>query len=355
MSSRMCSRSRSTYAGTIGYLRVHQGTLRPDTALYVGESRKPVRPGQLMLLQGKEHITLGAAGPGEICAVAKVDGIEFDAVLHDDPDDSVIHFKPLPFPHAVYGLALRAKRRGDEQKLADVLHRLKAEDPSLTVDHDPTTHEVVLRGLGETHLQRVIERMSSLHKLEIDAHPPTIPYRETIRGAAEGHFRHKKQSGGAGQFGEVYLRIAPLARGEGFRFHDAVKGGVIPGVFIPAVEKGIRQALDGGAIAGFPVQDVEVTVYDGKTHSVDGKEIAFVTAGRKAFLDAVAKANAIVLEPIAALELTVPEDAFGDVTGELSARRGHVVGTGTARSGMVAISAHAPLAELTDFQVRLKG
>jgi len=342
------------YAGTVGYLRVHQGTLRPETPLYVGASRKAVRAGQLMLLQGKSHISLDAAGPGEICAVSKVEGIEFDAVLHDAPEDSVIHFRPLPFPHAVYGLAVRARRRGDEQKLADILRRLRAEDPSLSIDHDATTHELVLRGLGEVHLQRVIERMTALYKLEIDAHPPTIPYRETIRAAAEGHHRHKKQSGGAGQFGEVFLRVAPLPRGAGFRFHDEVKGGVIPSVFIPAVEKGVRQALENGAIAGFPVQDVEVTVYDGKTHPVDGKEIAFVTAGRKAFLDAVSRAKAVVLEPIVLLELTVPEGAFGDVSGELSARRAHIVGTGETRSGMVGISAHAPLAELDDFQGRLK-
>ncbi len=342
------------YAGTIGYLRVHQGTLRPDTQLYVGESRKAVRAGALMLLQGKEHRTLDAAGPGEICAVAKVDGIEFDAVLHDAPEDSVLHFKPLPVPHAVYGLAIRALRRGDEQKLSEVLHKLRAEDASLAIEHDPTTHEVVLRGLGETHVQRVLERMRSLYKLEIDAHPPTIPYRETIAAPAEGHHRHKKQSGGAGQFGEVFLRVEPLARGEGFQFHDAVKGGVIPSVFIPAVEKGVRQAMAAGAIAGFPVHDVSVTVHDGKTHPVDGKEIAFVMAGRKAFRDAMAKAAPTVLEPIVSLEIVVPEASFGDVSGELAARRGHLTGSGTARAGMVTISARAPLAELDDFQGRLK-
>jgi len=320
----------------------------------VGESRKPVRAGNLMLLEGKEHQSLDAAGPGEICAIAKVEGIEFDAVLHDAPEDSVIHFKPLPFPHAVYGLAVRARRRSDEQKLAEVLHRLAAEDPSLSLDHDQTSNELVLRGLGEVHVQRVIERMTSLYKVEIEAHPPSIPYRETLRGEAQGHHRHKKQSGGAGQFGEVFLRVAPLERGAGLRFKDEIKGGVIPGVFIPAVERGVRQAMAAGAIAGYPVQDVEVTVYDGKTHAVDGKEIAFISAGRKAFLDAAAKASPVVLEPIVVLELTVPESAFGDITGELSARRGHIVGSGSPRSGMVTISAHAPLAELTDFQGRLK-
>ena len=342
------------YVGTIGVVRVHQGTIRPDTQLYVGEGRKAVRVGHLMLLQGKEHLPVAAVGPGEICAIAKMDGIAFDAVLHDAPEDAVIHFKPLPIPHAVYGLAVRVKRRGDEQKLAEVLHLLMTEDPSLSVENDPTTHESVIRGLGELHINRVLEKMRSQYKLDLNAHPPTIPYRETITIPAAGHHRHKKQSGGAGQFGEVFLRVEPLARGDGFRFVDEVKGGVIPSSLIPAVEKGVRQVLSDGAIAGFPVQDVQVTVYDGKTHSVDGKEIAFITAGRKAFIDAITKARGVVLEPIVRLELTVPQDAIGAVAIELSARRGQVSGSTTARAGMVTVSGRAPLAELEDFAVRLK-
>ncbi len=342
------------YVGRIGVVRVHQGTLRPGASLYVGEGRKAVRIGNPVLLQGREQKPLAAAGPGEICALAKVDEIAFDAVLHDAPEDAAIHFKPLPIPHAVYGLALKVARRGDEQKLAEVLQRLTLEDPSLGVEHDPTTHEAVIRGLGELHVAGALERIRSLYRLEVEAHPPSIPYRETIAAPAEGHHRHKKQSGGAGQFGEVFLRVAPLARGEGFRFVDEVKGGAIPGPFIAAVEKGVRQALTEGAVAGFPVQDVAVTVYDGKSHPVDGKEIAFVTAGRKAFLDAAARARPVVLEPILALEITVPEEAIGAVSGELSARRGQVSGSGTARAGMVTLSARAPMAELEDFQGRLK-
>lgn len=342
------------YMGKIGVVRVLQGTLTPDTQLYAGEARKPFRVAHLFRIQGKQFTPIDRAGPGEICAITKIDDMSFDAVLHDAPEDAVIHFQPLPIPHAVYGLAVRGKRRGDEQKLAEILHRLAAEDPGLHVEHDPTTHEAVIRGQGELHLSRIIEKMRSQYKIDVDSHPPTIPYRETITLAAEGHHRHKKQSGGAGQFGEVYLKIAPLARGEGFRFHDAVKGGAIPGTFIPAVEKGVRDVLTSGAIAGFPVQDLEVTVYDGKTHPVDGKEIAFVTAGRKAFLDAMSRARGIVLEPIVNLEVTVPEAAIGDVNGELALRRGQVTDTGGARGDMVTINARAPLAELNDFQGRLK-
>lgn len=342
------------YVGRIAMIRVHQGTILPDTPLYVGEGRKAVRAGTPQLVQGREFRPLAAAGPGEICAITKIDELAYDAVLHDAPDDATIRYRPLPLPHAVYGLAIRVKKRGDEQKLSEVLHRLRAEDPSLVVEHDPTTHEAVVRGLGEVHVSRVLERIRSQYRLEVDAHPPTVPYRETISGSAEGHHRHRKQSGGAGQFGEAFLRIEPLARGEGFRFVDEVKGGAIPGPFIPAVEKGVRQALAGGAVAGFPVQDVKVTVYDGKTHPVDGKEIAFVTAGRKAFLDAAAKAHPIVLEPIVSLELTIPADAIGAVSGELSARRGQVSGADSAHAGMAMLNARAPMAELADFQGRLK-
>lgn len=342
------------YMGKIGTVRVLQGVITPESMLYVGEARKPFRVAHLYSVQGKTLVPLSSAGPGEICAITKVDDIEFDSVLHDAPEDAVIHFRPLPIPHAVYGLALRVKRRGEEQKLAEVLHRMAVEDPGLHVESDPNTHEIVIRGLGELHLGRVLERMRAQYKLEVDSHPPTIPYRETITAPAEGHHRHKKQSGGAGQFGEVYLRVAPLGRGEGFRFKDEVKGGAIPGTFIPAVEKGVREVLASGAIAGFPVQDVEVTVYDGKTHPVDGKEIAFVTAGRKAFMEAIKTARPIVLEPFVTLEITVPDFTMGDVSGELSSRRGQVTNTGAARAGMISINARAPLSELADFQNRLK-
>lgn len=342
------------YMGKIATLRVLQGTITPDSMLFLGEARKPFRVTHLYSIQGKQLTPISSAGPGEICAITKIEDVAFDAVLHDAPEDASIHFRPLPIPHAVYGLAVRVKRRGEEQKLAEVLHRLAVEDPGLQVESDPTTHEVVIRGQGELHLGRVLERMSALYKLDVDSHLPTIPYRETITHGAEGHHRHKKQSGGAGQFGEVFLRVTPLSRGEGFRFKDEVKGGAIPGVFIPAVEKGVREALGTGAIAGFPVQDIEVTVYDGKTHPVDGKEVAFVTAGRKAFLDAVKNARPVVLEPLVDLEITVPDYAYGDVSGEISSRRGQVTNTGNARTGMVAINARAPLSELSDFQSRLK-
>ncbi len=342
------------YVGKVSVIRVHQGTIGPDTQLMVGESRKPVRMGQLFRLLGKQHVPITHAVPGDICAMAKVDEIHFDAVLHDAPEDDHIHLRPLDFPHSVFGLAIKPKRRGDEHKLSEVLHKLEAEDPSLHVAFDPSTHEEVMHGLGELHLNSVIEKMHDQYKLDVETQTPQVPYRETVTAPAEGHHRHKKQTGGAGQFGEVFLRIEPLSRGEGFEFVDEVKGGTIPGAFIPAVEKGVRQVLESGAIAGYPMQDVRVIVYDGKTHPVDSKEIAFVMAGKKAFLDAVTKAAAIVLEPIVNVELTIPESTIGDVSGDLASRRGQITGHAPSKAGMAVVSGRAPLAELLNFHSRLK-
>jgi elongation factor G len=212
----------------------------------------------------------------------------------------------------------------------------------------------VIRGLGEMHLRAKLSRMQQQYKLELDTSVPQIAYRETITAGAEGHCRHKKQSGGAGQFGEVMLRVEPLARGAGFEFVDVVKGGAIPGVFMAAVEKGVRQALAEGAVAGYPLHDLRVTVHDGKTHAVDGKDIAFVSAGRKATIDAVLKASPIVLEPMVHISVLSPEDSIGDLTGDLAAKRGHITGTQPRADGTVAISGQIPLAELGDYQGRLK-
>lgn len=342
------------YVGKTALVRIYQGTITPDTQLYIGDGRRTFKVSHVYRVQGKQLIPAEACGPGEICALTKVDDLHFDAVLHDAAEDDRIHMRPLDFPHAVYGLALRARKQSEAQKLADVLHRLCEEDPGLHVEHDAATHEAVIRGLGDMHLKHVLEKMQAQFKLDVETHRPSIPYRETVMGLGEGHHRHKKQTGGAGQFGEVYLRVEPLPRGGGFEFVDAVKGGVIPGTFIPAVEKGVRQAMAGGAVAGFTLQDVRVTVYDGKTHPVDGKEVAFIMAGKKAFWDAVAKARPIVLEPFVQLDIALPEHSIGDVSGDLTNRRAQIAGNEVGRAGMVTLTAVAPLAELENFPARLK-
>jgi elongation factor G len=342
------------YVGKLGIFRVHQGTVTRDTQLFIGSGRKPFKVGHLFMLQGGKTVEIPSAVPGDIAAVAKVDEIEFDCVLHDSHDEDQIHMRPLEFPTPMSGVAIAPKRRGDEQRISEVLHRMTAEDPTLVVEHDAVLNETVLRGLGELHIRSTLERMAQQYKVEVDTRPPRIPYRETIAANAEGHARHKKQTGGAGQFGEVYLRIEPLARGAGFEFVDQVKGGVIPYNFIPAVQKGVESVLASGPVAGFPMQDVRVTVYDGKHHPVDSKEVAFVAAGRKAFLDALAKARPIVLEPIVNVEIESPEGNMGDVAGDLSSRRGQVTGTRAMGPGVLVVDGQAPLGELEGYSARLK-
>lgn len=343
------------YVGRMGIFRIHQGTVTKDSQLYIGDGRKPFKVGHLFMLQGKEHVEVARGVPGDICAVAKVDEMHFDAVLHDAAEDDHLHLRPLPFPVPVHGLAIEPKRRGDEQRMWEILQKLVDEDPCLKVEHVAVTNETVVYGLGELHLRTLLERMSEVYKCEVNTRPPRIAYRETITAPAEGHHRHKKQSGGAGQFGEVYLKIEPLPRGTGFEFVDQVKGGTIPGQFIPAVEKGVRQAMDSGVVAGYPVKDVRVIVYDGKSHSVDSKDIAFATAGRKAFVDAVMKARPIVLEPIVKVEITAPEHTMGDITGDLSAKRGQVSGTQALPGAQMLVNGHVPLSELNNYQARLNG
>ena len=342
------------YVGKLGVFRIHQGTITKDSQLYIGDGRKPFKVGRLFKLQGKQQTEVDAGIPGDICAVAKVEEIHFDAVLHDSHDEDYLHLKSLPFPVPVFGLAIQAKTRGDEQRLGSALQKLIEEDPCLVVEHNVDLNETVLRGLGDLHLRVALDKLRKRFNADAETRPPRVPYRETISAPAEGHHRHKKQTGGAGQFGEVYIRIAPLERGAGFEFADETKGGVIPGQFIPAVEKGVRQAMEQGVVAGFVMQDVRVAVYDGKYHDVDSKEIAFVTAAKKAFRDAAAKARPIVLEPIVNLELVVPSDSVGNVTGDLSGRRGQVAGSQTLPNGMMSIKATAPLSELSDYAGKLK-
>ena len=341
------------YVGKLGFVRVHQGSITPGTQLYVGDGRKPFKVGHVYLQQGKNHVEVPSAGPGDICAVAKIDELHFDAVLHDAAEDDHIHLKPLPFPVPVHGVAISPKRRGDEQRMWDIVGKLVAEDPCLKLEHLAQTNETVVYGLGELHLRMLLERLREVHKFEVDTRPPRIAYRETITQNAAAQYRHKKQSGGAGQFGEVHLRIEPLPRGAGFEFVDQVKGGTIPGQFMPAVEKGVREALAEGVIAGYPVHDVRVIVHDGKHHAVDSKEIAFVTAGKRAFQAAIREAKPVVLEPIAQVQIAAPESAMGAITGDLSARRGMVSGTDSGQLGQLTVNGQAPMAELADYQTRL--
>ena len=342
------------FIGKMGIMRVHQGTVRTGAQLFVGDGRRAFKVAHLYRLQGKEHHEVPYAIPGDICAIAKVDDLHFDAVVHDSHDEDHYHLKSIAFPPAMAGMAIEPERRGEEQKLSDALHKLVAEDPCVRLEHHAGLNETVLYGLGELHLRVMLERMTERYGVKCKTHPPSIPYRETITRPAEGHHRHKKQTGGAGQFGEVFLRIEPLPRGAGFEFVDEVVGGAIPSQFIPAVEKGVRQVLNEGAIAGFPVQDVRAIVYDGKHHPVDSKEVAFIAAGRRAFLNAIEAAAPIVLEPIVRVEITAPANCTGDITGDLATRRGRISENHSLPGHRTRLTALVPLSELTDYQARLK-
>ncbi len=343
------------YAGRIAMLRLHQGTLRPGMQLFIGDQNRSFKVSHLYAVQGRRLEEITEAIPGDICAVTRVDDIQYDAVLHDSHDEDHYHLSEPGLPPPMVGLAIEARRQGDEQKLADALARLTAEDPGLRVEYRPSLNERVLYGHGDLHLRVALDRLQRAFNVEVETRPPSVPYRETITRPAEGHYRHKKQTGGAGQFGEVHLRVEPLPRGKGFRFVDEIKGGVIPSQFIPSVEKGVREVLESGAIAGHPMQDVRVTVHDGKSHPVDSKEVAFTIAGRKAFLDAVAKAGPVLLEPIVNLRITAPADAMGAITGDIGGMRGRVLSQQTVANGAgVEIEAQAPLSELGDYHHRLK-
>jgi elongation factor G len=342
------------FVGRLGVLRVHQGTLRSGAQLFVGDARKPIKVAHLYKLQGKDHTEIPNAIPGDICAIPKVEELHFDAVLHDSHDEDHYHLRSITFPPAMAGVAIEPERRGEEQKISDALHKLMAEDPCVRVEHHASANETVLYGMGDLHLRILLERMAERYGVRCKTHPPSIPYRETITRPAEGHHRHKKQTGGAGQFGEVYLRVEPLPRGAGFEFVDEVVGGAIPSQFIPAVEKGARQVLEEGVIAGFKLQDVRVIAYDGKHHSVDSKEVAFIAAGRRAFQNAIKDAGPIVIEPVVRIEVTAPSAATGDITGDLATRRGRVSGSQSLASHRTLISALVPLAELRDYQSRVK-
>ena len=342
------------FKGRLGVFRIHQGTINPGNQLFVGDARKPIKVNQLLKLNGGEHNKINVGVPGDICAIPRVDDVHYDAVLHDSHDEDNFHLKAIELPRPMYGLAISPTNDADAQKVSDALHTAVEEDPSLSVEHNAALNEVVLRGLGELHLRTVIEEISDRYHVEVKTASPSIAYRETITSKAEGHHRHKKQTGGAGQFGEVYLRVEPLPSGSGFEFGSAVVGGSIPSQYIPAVESGVRQAMAIGATHGFPMQDIKVVVYDGKHHSVDSKEIAFVQAGKKAFLDAVANARPIIMEPIVDVAITVPSDCAGGVAGDLSSMRGMINGTETLPDNRIVVSGKAPLKEIQGYHSRLK-
>lgn len=349
--------SSDPFVGKLGIMKIHQGTLKVKDEVFFGDGRKPVRVNTLFRLQGKDHVDVAEAGPGEIVAVSKIDDIEFNTVVHAHANEH-LRLRPLPLPKPMFGLAVVLSNHKDESKFGPAIAKLQAEDPCFIMDRVAATKETVLRGLGEMHLRVMLERMKSQYGIEVETHQPKIAYKETVTANAEGHHRHKKQSGGSGEFGEVYLRVAPLngeaaEHGEHFEFVNATVGGSIPRQFMPAIEKGIRQALTEGAIAGYPMQDIKVEVYDGKYHAVDSKEVAFLKAGKRAFVDACRKAKPALLEPFVEVEVVAPAQYMGDITGDLSTKRGRVQDS-MVDGDNCTVRAVAPLGMLQNYANELK-
>lgn len=344
------------FVGKLGIFRVHQGTLRAKSEISIGDAKKPVKIGHLLKRQGKQSHEVDELGPGDIGAIGKIDEVHFDAVLHEGHELDSVHLKPLPLPKPMFGLAIELKNHADETKFSSAIRKLMDEDPSLVIERIAATKQTVMRGLGELHLRVVMEKLKDQLGIELTTEPPKVAYKESITAKGEGHHRHKKQSGGAGQFGEVYLRVEPLPADHetGFEFVNATVGGSIPKQFMPAIEKGVRQALESGAIAGYPMHGIRVEVYDGKYHDVDSKEIAFITAGKRAFINAVANARPVLLEPIVTLEITVPADKMGDIAGDLSTKRGRVQDTRMLPGDLITVVAQAPASELQTFTTQLK-
>lgn len=348
--------STDPFLGKVGIFRVHQGTVKAKSDLYIDDNKKPIKAAHLFVLQGKDHIEVHEIGPGGIGAIAKIDELKFNGCLHDSHELDSVHLRPLPLPKPMYMLAVTLKNHADETKFAAATHKMVAEDPCFTVERIAATNQTVMRGLGELHLRIMIERYKNQFGIELITAPPKVPYKETITGRAEGHYRHKKQTGGAGQFGEVYLRVEPLAADHpvGFEFKNETVGGSIPRQYIPAVEKGVRQVLGEGAIAGYPITGVSVAVYDGKYHDVDSKEIAFITAGRRAFVEAIQKAKPVLMEPFVALEITAPARYMGDLAGHLATKRGRVQSSEVIAGDVCVVKAQAPLGELQNYSNELK-
>jgi elongation factor G len=340
------------FAGRINFFRVYQGVMRPDNQVLNTRAHAKERIGTLIVPQGREQGHADGFGPGDIGAVAKLKETRAGDWLaaRDEP----IVMPAIQLPQPVMAFAIEPKAKGDEDKVFTSLRRLQEEDPTIDLHRDAQTGDQIVAGLSQIHVEVVVDRLKSRFGAEVTLKPPRVPYQETIRKPAKAHGRHKKQTGGRGQFGDCHIEIEPLVEDEtGFEFDNAIKGGVIPQGFIPAVQKGCVEALQQGVVAGFPVKGVRVRLYDGSYHSVDSSEMAFKMAGSIAMKEALAQAGAVLLEPIMLVTLSVPDDAVGDVIGDLNSRRGRPQGMEPA-GGMTEVKAEVPMAEMLTYAPDLR-
>jgi elongation factor G len=344
------------FAGRINLFRVYQGTMSQDSQVLNTRTHNKERIGQLITFQGgnsaPSHPHADEFGPGDIGAVAKLKETRAGDWLaaRDEP----ISMPSIKLPAPVMAFSIEPQTKGDEDKVFTALRRLQEEDPTIDLHRDAQTGEQIVAGLSQVHVEVIVERLHSRFGAEVALKPPRVPYQETIRGSAKAHGRHKKQSGGRGQFGDCHIEIEPLAPGEGFQFVNAIKGGVIPTSFVPAVEKGVQEAMQEGVVAGYPVKDVRVRVYDGSYHSVDSSEMAFKVAGSQAMKQAMEDARPVLLEPIMLVSVNAPEDTVGDVIGDLNSRRGRPLGMEPVGAGMTDIKAEVPMAEMLSYAPDLR-
>ncbi|MCD6429689.1 MAG: elongation factor G [Deltaproteobacteria bacterium] len=339
------------FTGQLSLFRVYSGTLTSDSSCFNSSKDRKERIGQLLKLEGNKQIPIDKCGPGDIVAVAKLkETVTWDTLCSEK---APIRLKGLELPAPVISFSLRPKSKGDEEKLGSALSRLMAEDPTITIDRNEQTKELVISGMGQVHIEVTVDRIKRKFGVDVELDAPKVPYKETIRGTVSVQGRHKKQSGGRGQFGDVWIKIEPLPKGSGFEFENKIVGGVVPRQYIPAVEKGIQEAMIGGVLAGYPVVDFKVSLFDGSYHTVDSSEMAFKIAGSMAFKKGVVDAKPVLLEPIMLMDINVPNDYMGDIIGDLNSRRGKVNGVEPMANSQL-IKAQVPMSEVLKYAPDLR-
>lgn len=339
------------YVGRVNYFRVYSGTLKADSQVFNFNKGKAERIGSLFFMRGKNQIQTDQIVVGDIGAVAKLAVTGTGDTLGDK--NNPIVFPPIEFPEPVISFAVEPKSKGDEEKVSAGLARFLEEDPTFRVERNTETKQIIISGMGDMHLDVIVERLSKKFGVDVNLKTPKVPYKETIRGTSKKEGKYKKQSGGRGQYGHVFLEISPLPRGEGFVFEDKIVGGVVPRQYIPAVEKGVLEAMEEGNLARYPVVDIKVSLYDGSYHTVDSSEMAFKIAASMALRGAIDQADPVLLEPIMDVEVTVPENFMGDIMGDLNSRRGRIQGMAPGQ-GVQVIKAQVPLAEMFDYAIDLR-
>jgi elongation factor G len=339
------------FAGRLNLFRVYQGVVRHDSHVFNCRAHVKERVGQLLVPQGKDSEHADEFGPGDIGAVAKLKETRAGDVLSSKDQEVPLELPAMPRP--VMAFAIEPKAKGDEEKVGQALRRLQEEDPTIDFHRDSQTGEQIVAGLTQVHVEVIVDRMKERFGAEVTLKPPRVPYHEAIKGSAKSHARYKKQTGGRGQFADCHIELEPLGQGEGFEFVNAIKGGVIPGGFIPAVEKGVHEAMQSGVVAGYPVNDIRVRLYDGQHHSVDSSEMAFKIAGSMAFKDAMQNAQPVLMEPIMTVTVLLPEDSVGDVIGDLNSRRGRPLGM-EPKGSLTEVKAEVPMAEMLSYAPDLR-